>query len=288
MTVSNAGLPGSPTMSAPPDEVARLIELIHERRGFDLRDYKRSSIGRSIARRATACKCPSIEKYRAMVQESEPELDALLSHIMVGYSAFFRDPGLFDVLRRRVLPDIVKRRSAETPRRIRAWSVACATGEEAYSLAILIFEALDGCLDRFDIKLFATDVDRTALAKARAGRYTREDLEEMDAKTRARYFTGAGPFTVRPFLRRMVRFGEHNVFADPPISKLDLIACRNVLIYLNKEAQIRALENLRYGLVPGGYLVLGTSEKPRAEVEAAFEPLDKEWRTYRKIEGLQR
>ncbi len=288
MTTSNVSLPGLAPMTAPPDEVSRLIELIHERGGFDLSDYKRSSLGRSIARRATACKCASIEQYRAMVETSEAELDALLSHIMVGYSTFFRDPELFQVLRRRVLPEIVSRRKEVTPHQIRAWSVACATGEETYSLAIVLFEALDGCLDRFDVKLFATDVDRTALAKARAGSYTQEELEDVDAKTVARYFTGRRTLTVRAFLRRLVCFGEHNVFADPPISKLDLITCRNVLIYLRKEAQIRALQNLCYGLVPGGYLVLGKSEKLRPELEAAFEQVDKKWRVYRRIEGLSR
>ena len=122
----------------------------------------------------------------------------------------------------------------------------------------------------------------------RAGRYAREELSETDPKTVARYFTGNRTLTVRPFLRNLVRFGELNVFADPPISQLDLITCRNVLIYLEKEAQVRALQNLRYGLVPGGYLVLGKSEKLRQEVEAAFEPVDTRWQVYRKIEGLSR
>jgi len=271
---------------APSDEVARFIKLIQDHRDFDLSQYKRSSIGRSIARRAGACKCPSIEAYRAMVETNEAELDALLSHIMVGYSTFFRDPELFEVLRRRALPDILGRKKHETPRRVRVWSVACATGEEAYSLAILLFEALDGCLDQFDLKIFATDVDRIALAKARAGSYARETLDNIGAKTIARYFTGDRTLVVRKFLRHLVRFGELNVFADPPISQLDLITCRNVLIYLEKKAQIRALQNLRYGLVPGGYLVLGKSEKLRPEVEEAFETIDKKWQIYRKIEGL--
>jgi len=286
MPVSETSRPQLATMTAPPDEVARLIALILHRRGFDLSEYKRNSLSRSIGRRAMACNCSSVEQYRGMVEASDEELDTLLSHLMVGYSMFFRDTELFDVLRRRVLPDIIGRRKQATPRRVRAWSVACSTGEEAYSLAIILFEALDGCLDGFDLKLFATDVDRTALVKARQGRYAREALEHVEAKTAARYFTGERTLTVRPFLRRLIRFGEHNVVANPPISQLDLILCRNVLIYLRKEAQLQALQYLRYGLVPGGYLVLGKSEKIRPEVEAAFEPVDKKWQVYRKIEGL--
>jgi len=284
MTITEADPPQLATPTAPPEEVARLIELIQRRRGFDLSDYKRSSLARSIARRAAACKCTTVEAYRAMVEASEQEVDALLSHLMVGYSTFFRDPELFDVLRSTVLPDIIARRkTAESPR-IRAWSVACATGEEAYSLAILIFEALDGRLDPFEVKLFATDVDRASLDAARTARYTRDQLENVDARTKRRYFTGARTFMVRPFLRRLVCFGTHNVVANPPISQLDLITCRNVLIYLEKDAQIAALNNLHYGLVPGGYLVLGKSEKLRPELEAAFEPVDTRWQVYRKTE----
>jgi len=272
--------------AAPPEEVSRLIELIETRRGFNLSAYKPTSLGRSIARRAAMRRCSSIAEYLNLVESDEAELDDLLSHVMVSYSTFFRDPGMFRVLRDRVLPDIIERRKSSDSRQVRAWTVACATGEEAYSLAIVFFEVFDGRPGRFDPKLFATDVDQSALAKARAGQYTREALGETDARTMARYFTGSGPFSVRPFIRRMVRFGEHNVFADPPISRLDLITCRNVLIYLQKEAQTRALQNIRYALLPGGYLVLGKSEKIRPEVEAAFEQVDKTWQIYRKIEGL--
>lgn len=276
----------APQGAAPPEEVSRLIELIETRRGFNLSAYKPSSLGRSIARRAAVRRCSSVAEYLCTVESDEAELDDLLSHVMVGYSTFFRDAGMFRVLRERILPDIIQQRKTSDVRQIRAWTVACATGEEAYSLAILFFEALDGRPGRLDPKLFATDVDRSALAKARAARYTREALGEIDARTQARYFTGSGPFTLRPFIRRMVRFGEHNVFADPPISRLDLVTCRNMLIYLQKESQTRALENIRYALLPGGYLVLGKSEKIRPEVEKAFEPVDNTWQIYRKIEGL--
>jgi two-component system CheB/CheR fusion protein len=276
------------TLTASPSEVAPLLDLIRDRRGFDLSSYKHGSLSRSITRRAAARQCLSLEQYRAIVEQSDAELDALLSEITVGYSTFFRDPQLFDILRRRVLPDIVSRREREHPSRIRIWSAACAGGEEAYSLAILLYEALDGRLDRFDVRLFATDVDRVSLAKARAGRYTREELGELEPERMALYFTGRHLFTVQDFLRRFVRFGEHNVFTDPPISRLDLICCRNVLIYLKKEAQVRTLRYLCYGLVPGGYLVLGKSEKLCAELEPAFEPVSKTWRVYRKIEGLPR
>jgi len=288
MAVGNGHLPHLATLNESPSEVARLIELIRERRGFDLSSYKRGSLTRSIERRAGARKAPSLEQYRAIVEQDDKELDALLSEITVAYSTFFRDRELFEVLRHRVLPEIVSRREQETPRRIRAWSAACAGGEEAYSLAILLYEALDGRLDRFDVKLFATDVDGASLAKARAGRYTKEDLGELDPQVIERFFTGKGTFTVREFLRSFVRFGTHNVFTDPPISRLDLITCRNVLIYLQKEAQIQTLRYLCYGLAPGGCLVLGKSEKLRAEFEAAFEPVSEKWRVYRKIEGLPR
>ncbi|MBN1918461.1 MAG: protein-glutamate O-methyltransferase CheR [Verrucomicrobia bacterium] len=269
-----------------PEEISHLIDLIETRRGFNLSAYKPSSLGRSIARRAAMRQCSSVAEYLCMVEADESELDGLLSHVMVGYSTFFRDPGMFRVLRERVLPDIIERCGSPEPRQIRVWTVACSTGEEAYSLAILFFEVVDRQPGRFEPKLFATDVDKTALAKARAGRYMRDALGETDACTVARYFTGSNPFTVNPSIRRMVRFGEHNVFADPPISHLDLITCRNMLIYLEREAQTRALQNIRYALLPGGYLILGKSEKLRPEVEPAFDQVDKTWQIYRKIEGL--
>jgi two-component system CheB/CheR fusion protein len=288
MTISDAGFVELAPIDAPPDEVSRLLELIHARREFDLSSYKQSSLARSIVRRAVACKCGSVAEYRALVEADDGELDALLSGLMVGYSTFFRDPELFALLRDTVMPDIVRRARAASPPRIRTWTVACSTGQEAYSVAILLFEALSGRLDGVELKLFATDVDRAALAKARRGRYVREEVAHLDARTRARYFTGTGPVTVRPFLRRMVLFGEQNVFADPPISQLDLITCRNVLIYLQRDAQVRALENLSYGLKPGGALILGKSEKLRAEVAGRFDVIDKRWQVYRKSEARER
>jgi two-component system CheB/CheR fusion protein len=286
VVTGNPAVQKRPALSASPAAVSRLVQLVEARRGFDLSAYKPSSLGRSIARRATARGCASVAAYLRNVESDDVELDDLLSHVMVGYSTFFRNPGLFDALRTEVIPDIIERRKRGEARPIRAWAVACATGEEAYSLAMLFFELLDGRLDELELKLFATDVDKTALAKARAGAYTREALGDTDPRTVRRYFTGGGPFEVRPFIRRMVRFGQHNVFADPPISRLDLVTCRNMLIYLRKEAQARALQNIRYALLPGGYLVLGKSEKIRPEVEAAFEQIDKRWQIYRKTEGL--
>jgi two-component system CheB/CheR fusion protein len=285
MTIGNAGSLELAPLDAPPDEVSRLLELVHVRREFDLSKYKQSSLARSIMRRAAACKCSSVAQYRALVETDEQELDALVSILMVGYSTFFRDPELFTLLQHSIMPDIVRRGRAASPPRIRTWTVACSTGQEAYSVAILLFEALDGRLEQLEPKLFATDVEQTALAKARLGQYYQEEVAHLDARTRARYFTGTSTVTVRPFLRRLVLFGEQNVFADPPISQLDLITCRNVLIYLQKDAQIRALENLSYGLKPGGYLILGKSEKLRPEVEGRFDVIDTRWQVYRKREA---
>lgn len=277
--------PPAVTSTASPSEVSRLIELIRERGGFDLSGYKRNPLGRSIARRAAACHCATIEEYCALAEASDDELGLLLSQITVEYSEFFRDPELFDLLRERLLPELIERKKRAGQPAVRLWSVGCAGGEEAYSLAIVLLEALGGDPDGFDIKLFATDVDAASLARARAGRYRNEELAGLEPQALGRYFRGRRTLVVRSFLRDLVCFGVHNVLTDPPISKLDLIACRNVLIYLEKDAQVHTLRNLCYGLVPGGYLVLGKTEKLRPEVEAAFEPVNEKWRVYRRIEG---
>jgi len=272
------------TDTASPSDVSRLVGLIQERAGFDLSGYRRDPLGRSIARRAAACHCSTIEKYCALAEASQGELGRLLSQITVEYSEFFRDPELFDLLRRRLLPELVERNERAGRRAVRLWSVGCAGGEEAYSLAIVLLEALSGHADGFDIKLFATDVDAASLARARAGRYRNDELSSLEPQALDRYFRGRHTLVVRPVLRDLVCFGRHNVLADPPISKLDLVACRNVLIYLEKDAQVRTLRSLCYGLVPGGYLVLGKTEKLRPEVQAAFEPVSEKWRVYRRIE----
>jgi two-component system, chemotaxis family, CheB/CheR fusion protein len=271
--------------SAPPQgsdqrDFNQLLERIRERSGIDLGTYKPATIVRRLRGRMSAMSQPSIAAYANLIERDPDEYARLVSDLLIKVTQFFRDPKVFEYLRERVLPDLidVARRDG---RELRLWSAGCSTGEEAYSLAIILAEALG---DRpLPARIFATDVDAAAIAFARRGLYPPGAMKGIPTTLRNRYFlkTPDG-FEVEKRLRGLMVFGEHDLGARAPFPRIDLVLCRNVLIYFTPPMQRGALETFAYSLREGGRLALGPSET----VAAMAEPYEQEharFRLYRRL-----
>ena len=257
-----------------------IVERIHEARNFDFRNYKRATLRRRIEHRMRERNCATVADYAAALERDPSEFDALLSAMLIKVTSFFRDAEMWEALSTKWIPQILQeKRPGEE---IRVWSAGCATGEEAFSVAILLAEALGAGFNNQDIKVFGTDVDERAIAHAGRGLYTHRDLESVPkAILRSGFVEEAGGWSVRREIRRSVVFGVNNLVSDAPISRLDLLFCRNVFIYLDTTLQKRVLTRFHYALRRHGVLVLGKSELiPFAA--RIYEPLDLSRRIYRK------
>ena len=258
------------------DAVYRLLESEY---GIDFNHYKPSTVTRRIERRLALAQSPNIDEYLARLRSERDELDALYRDLLIGVTRFFRDPDAFDLLEKRILPGLLAQEPRTVP--LRLWVAGCATGEEAYSLAILLQDLMAVHGDR-PVKIFATDVHRGSLEQAALAAYGEEAVSNVSPERLARYFTQVGSsYQVVPELRQMIVFAQHNVITDAPFTRLDLITCRNLLIYLQPAAQQRALAHFHFALKQTGVLMLGPSETlgPLAD---GFEIVDKEWQLYRK------
>jgi two-component system CheB/CheR fusion protein len=237
----------------------RLETLLKRHASFNLGDYKRESVGRRIERRMGLCRIPDFEDYVAFLQKNPDECENLAKDMLISVTRFFRDPDVFSRLRETVLPGLVKESRG---RPLRIWVPGCATGEEAYTIAMLLDDALTGCGETGQpYKIFATDLDRHALEIAGQGLYPESALEGVPDDFRIRYFTpDRGAHLIARQLREHMVFAKHNILKDPPFNRLDLISCRNLLIYLQPHAQQRVLSIVHFSLRQGGILVLGLSE----------------------------
>jgi two-component system, chemotaxis family, CheB/CheR fusion protein len=265
--------------------IERVIERIREARNFDFRNYKRATLQRRIERRLADRHCRGVDEYLDLLDRSPEEYDALISGMLIKVTSFFRDPEAWELLRKRVLPRLLaeKRPGDE----LRVWSAGCATGEETYSIAMVLAELLGDAAATAPVKVFGTDVDEAAIAYARRGIYTRQQVAGLSRAQLARWFTPtAGGHAVSKDLRRMVVFGVNDLVSAAPISRLDLLVCRNVFIYLDANLQKRVLARFRYALRPGGILFLGKSELiPIAG--KLFAPVDMTRRIYRRAERAE-
>ena len=261
------------------NELEAILEKVRQARNFDFRNYKRATLQRRIERRMTATRCRTLGAYLALLEREPQELNTLVSSMLIKLTTFFRDREVWMGLDR-VLRELAQRRRPE--QELRIWSAGCATGEEAYSLAIAAAESLGPGSPGPELKVFGTDLDEAAIATARRGIYTAAQLENVSQERLARWFTPApGGYAVRKELRRAVVFGANNLVSDAPVSRIDLILCRNVFIYLDAELQKRVLARFHFSLRREGLLVLGRSELiPFAA--RLFEPLDLPHRIYRK------
>jgi two-component system CheB/CheR fusion protein len=236
-----------------------LLQYLLDERGFDFHGYKAASLSRRIRKRMDAVRLERFSAYQDYLQAHPGEFATLFNTILINVTSFFRDPAAWEAVRTRALPDILAGRSPEEP--LRAWSAGCASGEEAYTIAMVLAEELG--LDEFQrrVKIYATDVDDDALNAARHATYGARHVEGVPPELLAKYFDHAdGNYTFRKDLRRQVIFGRHDLINDAPISRVDLLTCRNTLMYLSAETQARVLSRLHFALNEGGFLLLGRAE----------------------------
>jgi two-component system, chemotaxis family, CheB/CheR fusion protein len=236
-----------------------LLQHLKEARGFDFTGYKRSSLMRRVTRRMNQVGLGSYSDYLDFLQVHPEEFSALFNTILINVTGFFRDPDAWEFLSTEVLPSLLATKEPNAPLRI--WSAGCASGEEAYSLAILLAEQLGPEEFRSRVKVYATDVDEEQLAQARQAAYSEEALAGVSAAWRERYFEPFGNrYAFRKDLRRSVIFGRNDLVQDAPISRIDLLVCRNTLMYFNADTQARILSRLHFALTGGGVLFLGKAE----------------------------
>jgi two-component system CheB/CheR fusion protein len=268
-----------PDDDVPDPDFEALLVFLRESRGVDFTGYKRTSLRRLVARRMKTAGVEDPREYLDQLEVNPGEVRALFDSLLINVTAFFRDPPVWQRLREELLPALLERLGPDEP--VRAWSAACATGEEAYSLAILLHEVLGDEGFRSRVKIYATDVDEPALTVARAGRYRAPSLEGLSEAQRETYFTqDDGVWTFRADLRQSIIFGRHDLLADAPISRISLLVCRNVLMYFTSETQGRILERFAFALHEQGVLVLGKAEMLLTHNEL-FGPLDLTQRIFR-------
>lgn len=274
---------GESTADAGSDTLRDILTLVRVRTGHDFSAYKRATLSRRLSRRMQVCQTPTLAAYHQHLREHPGELTNLLRDFLISVTNFFRDPETFERLAVEVVPRLFTNRAPTE--QVRVWVPGCATGEEAYSLAMLLCEeAQKHALH--SLQVFATDIDEEALAQARIGRYPDSIAVDVSPARLARFFVRDDHhYRVSAELREMVLFSPHNLLRDPPFSRLDLISCRNLLIYLNREAQERLLNVFHFALAADGYLCLGSSES--AENTQLFSPIDAKARIYQRRATLR-
>lgn len=264
----------------------RVLAVLRTRTGHDFARYKPSTIGRRIQRRMTVRQIGSLRDYAAFLLHNRDEVDVLFREMLIGVTEFFRDPEAFELLGERVIPELIEAASHDAP--LRVWVAACSTGEEAYSVAIVIQEKMEELGRQVPVQIFATDIDERAIHVARRGRYPASIAADVSPERLARFFEPAdGGYVVAESVRSMIVFAHQSLVKDPPFSHVDLVTCRNFLIYLQPELQNSVIAVFEYALDPGGYLFLGTSEM-LPEVAPYFELVDRKWKLFRRRDTRSR
>jgi two-component system CheB/CheR fusion protein len=268
------------------DPVDEVLDLLQQRARHDFNHYKRGTILRRIERRMQVNGLASTAAYRDFLAANPDETPRLLADMLIGVTNFFRDPQAFEALEKVVVSKLT--RNLQGREEIRAWVPACATGEEAFSIAIMLSEAARKLPKRPRVSVYATDIDERAISIARTGNYPSAIGNDISPSRLARYFDKDGNrYRLVKSVRDMVIFAPHNILRDPPFSRVDLISCRNLLIYLDRRAQTRVLETFHFALRPGGYLFLGSAES--ADFAAGlFAPVDKHRKIYRALPDATR
>lgn len=281
--VETAVLPDSPDLK---DELNQVLELLKARTKFDFRAYRKRMLLRRIQRRMGLNHLDRLADYRALLRDRPDELTQLCKDLFISVTSFFRDPEMFKLLESEVCPELINGRDSDTP--IRVWVPGCATGEEAYSIAMLLIECLDAMDKDCRVQVFATDVDENALEIARRGIYQQAMMQDMEPRRLKRFFTKISDqhWQAKKQLREAVLFAPQNILSDPPFSKLDIVSCRNLLIYLETEIQHNLLGLFYFALNEGGYLILGPSESVGRLVEQ-YKPISKKWRIFRRVGGAR-
>lgn len=267
--------------------VDEILSLVDDRRGYSFAGYKHNTLVRRIRRRMGLRSLKLVSDYRAVLDAEPQEVDALFKDLLIGVTEFFRDPDAWQQLRELVIEPLVK--GKQTGEAIRVWVPACSTGEEAYTVAILILEELRRTEKRCPLTVFATDANEAALQLGRIGGYPSGIAMQVPADYLRTYFVEDANdhhFQIDKAVRDCVIFGEHNVMTDPPFSRVDLICCRNLLIYLESDIQQKLCSLFHFALLPGGFLFLDCAETVSKYTDI-FAPLSKKWRIYRHLGGYK-
>ena len=266
--------------------IDRIFRTIQQRHRVDFSQYRSTTIGRRIERRIEMDNSLSnLKQYADLLSHDTAELDHLYGDLLIGVTNFFRDGSPFESLKQNAIAKLLEDHPVEEE--FRVWVAACATGEEAYSVAIAIDECLNSMSKDIDVKVFATDIYRPSINRAAAGIFTEDHLQGVSEARLEKYFLKVdGAYQISPDIRRTVVFAPHNLVTDPPFTRLSLVTCRNFLIYLTPKAQSKVISHFHFGLKKGGFLLLGSSESP-GELSAEFEPVDAHSRLYRKLRDVR-
>jgi two-component system CheB/CheR fusion protein len=260
-SLRNEGAPVEGAVADSADAVREVLALLRVRTGHDFSNYKAPTLQRRIERRMNLRAIDTVSAYARLVRQEPEEAVSLMKELLISVTNFFRDPHAWAVLEQRVIPRLLQYRGAKD--QVRVWVAGCATGEEAYSVAMLLAEHAATMVDRLSIQVFATDLDQAAIERAREGLYLEAEIADVPDDRLRRFFQRElRGYRIRRDLRELVLFATHNLIKDPPFSHLDLICCRNVLIYLNRVVQERVLETFHFALRPGGYLFICPAEAP--------------------------
>lgn len=276
-----------PILTREENSLKKVLILLRSQTGHDFSNYKPSTINRRIERRLAIQHIDTMDDYVRYLQETPNEVEGLFKDLLIGVTTFFRDKEAFTKLEEEIVPKLFEGKPAGA--NIRVWCVGCSTGEEAYSIAILIQEQLERLKKSYNIQIFATDIDKHAISVARLGIYPSNIASDISEERLSRFFTagpGAANYSINKTIRDMLVFSEHSLVKDPPFSQLDLISCRNLMIYLNSELQKRIIPLFHYALKPRGILFLGTSETI-GNFGTLFITLDRKLKIFQREEDYQ-
>jgi two-component system CheB/CheR fusion protein len=256
----------------------KVLSLLHEHSGVDFTLYKSTTIQRRVARRVILNKLSTVDEYAAFLKGNAKELDTLYSDVLISVTSFFRNPDAFEVLKHEVFPKLFHERNGDAP--VRVWVLGCSTGQEAYSIAMSFAEFAESIPGAAKLQVFATDLNNTLLDKARRGLYARMLAEDVSPERLRRFFVEEeGGYRVSKLLRDQIVFARQNVISDPPFSRMDLISCRNLMIYLEPHLQAKLVPTFHYALKSRGFLFLGASESIGRFTDL-FEPIDKKHKIF--------
>ncbi len=262
--------------------IQKIFVLIRSATGHDLSHYKQTTIRRRIERRMAIHQISKLSNYVKYLQQTPQEVDILFKDMLIGVTNFFRDPEAFEVMKNQVLPTLMKTKGPDSS--IRIWSVGCSTGEEAYSIAILLSEVMEMLKQHFVVQIFASDIDAQAIDYARAGIYPDSIAADVSQERLSQYYIKEdNTYKIKKQIRDMIVFAVQNVIKDPPFSKIDLVSCRNLLIYMDRKLQKKVLPLYHYTLNPDGILFLGSSESI-GEYTDLFHPLENKLKIFRRKE----
>jgi len=275
-------------LAAAESALTDILKLLLLRTGRDFSDYKRATVLRRIERRMQVTAATDMPMYLDYLEHNTEETDALLDDMLIGVTNFFRDREAFEALERDIVPQLLSAAEHDAPDGLRVWAAGCSTGEEAYSLAMVLASELSRRKSTMKMQVFGSDIDERALSVARRGLYPDAIVADVPANYLRKYFNReSGRYRINRTIRERVLFAAQDVLRDPPFSRLHLISCRNLLIYLDRRAQLQALRVFNAALRPGGYLFLGSSETIDPTTEL-FAPVDKKYRIYRSLPSTER